>query len=130
MTRIGIVAERPGETRVAGTPVTVAKLRALGYEVVVETGAGTASAFPDAAFADAGALVVARAEAWHADVVLKVDPPTPGEVALLADGATLIALLSPALRPDVRESLAGRGITALALDAVPRISRAQSMTAR
>ena len=127
MTRIGIVAERPGEARVAGTPATVAKLLGLGYEVVVETGAGAASAFPDGAFADAGALVVARAEAWHADVVLKVDPPTPGEVALLADGATLIALLSPALRPDVRESLAGRGITALALDAVPRISRAQSM---
>ena len=127
MTRIGIVAERPGEARVAGTPATVAKLRALGYEVVVETEAGAASAFPDAAFAEAGALVVPRAEAWHADVVLKVDPPTPGEVALLADGATLIALLSPALRPDVRESLAGRGITALALDAVPRISRAQSM---
>lgn len=127
MTRIGIVAERPGEARVAGTPATVAKLRALGYEIVVETGAGTASAFPDSAFAEAGALVVARAEAWRADVVLKVDPPTPGEVALLADGATLIALLSPALRPDVRESLAGRGLTALALDAVPRISRAQSM---
>ena len=68
-----------------------------------------------------------RATAWQADLLLKVNAPTPDEIALIADGATVIALLSPALRPDVRESLATRGITALALDAVPRISRAQSM---
>ena len=127
MMRIGIVAEQPGETRVSATPVTIEKLIGLGYEVVVERGAGAASAFPDTGFEEAGAAIVERAEAWRADVVLKVDAPTPAEVGLLADGATLIGLLSPALRPDVRESLATRGITALALDAVPRISRAQSM---
>ena len=127
MTRIGIVAEQADETRVAATPVTVEKLLGLGYEVVVERGAGAASAFPDTAFEAAGAAIVDRDEAWRADVVLKVDAPTPAEVALLAEGATVIGLLSPALRPDVRESLATRGITALALDAVPRISRAQSM---
>ena len=127
MMRIGIVAEQADETRVAATPATVEKLLGLGYEVVVERGAGAASAFPDTAFEAAGAAIVDRDEAWRADVVLKVDAPTPAEVALLADGATLIGLLSPALRPDVRESLATRGITALALDAVPRISRAQSM---
>jgi len=127
MARIGIVVEQTGETRVAATPSTVEKLRGLGYTVVVERGAGAESAFPDVAFQDAGATIVDRVEAWHADVVLKVDAPTPAEVDLLADGATLIGLLSPALRPDVRESLATRGITALALDAVPRISRAQSM---
>ncbi|QIG39124.1 Re/Si-specific NAD(P)(+) transhydrogenase subunit alpha [Microbacterium sp. 4R-513] len=127
MTRIGIVAEQPGENRVAATPITVGKLRGLGYEVVVESGAGEASAFPDSAFEEAGAAIVDRATAWSAPIVLKVDPPLPDEVALLADGATLIGLLSPALRPEVRESLETRGITALALDAVPRISRAQSM---
>ncbi|MCR2783205.1 MULTISPECIES: Re/Si-specific NAD(P)(+) transhydrogenase subunit alpha [unclassified Microbacterium] len=127
MTTMGIVAERAGETRVAATPATIAKLIALGYELIVEAGAGAASSYPDAAYRDAGARTVTRAEAWAADVVLKVNPPTPDEIALLADGATIIALLSPALRPDVRESLQTRGITALALDAVPRISRAQSM---
>ncbi|WP_345800817.1 Re/Si-specific NAD(P)(+) transhydrogenase subunit alpha [Microbacterium sp. AZCO] len=127
MSRIGIVAEQPGETRVAATPTTVGKLRGLGYEVVVERGAGEASAFPDHAYADAGATVVDRATAWAAPIVLKVDAPTRDEIARLADGATLIGMLSPALRPDVRESLETRGITALALDAVPRISRAQSM---
>ena len=127
MTRIGIVAEQTGETRVSATPATIEKLQGLGYEVIVERGAGAASAFPDTDFERAGATIVDREEAWRADVVLKVDAPTPAEVALLADGATLIGLLSPALRPDVRDSLATRGITALALDAVPRISRAQSM---
>ncbi|MCR2819519.1 Re/Si-specific NAD(P)(+) transhydrogenase subunit alpha [Microbacterium sp. zg.Y1090] len=127
MTPMGIVAEHAGEARVAATPATVAKLTALGYEVIVETGAGAASSFPDAAYREAGARIVDRRAAWAADVVLKVNPPTPEEVALLADGATLIGLLAPALRPDVRASLQTRGITALALDAVPRISRAQSM---
>ena len=108
-------------------PKIVPSLTAKGFDVVVEAGAGAASSFPDAAYRETGAQIVGRDEAWAADVVLKVNPPTPAEVALLADGATIIALLSPALRPDVRESLQTRGITALALDAVPRISRAQSM---
>ncbi|HKP05768.1 MAG TPA: Re/Si-specific NAD(P)(+) transhydrogenase subunit alpha [Microbacterium sp.] len=127
MTRIGIVAEAPGENRVAATPTTVPKLIALGYDVVVEAGAGAASSFPDAAFAQAGATVVDGATAWAAPVVLKVNAPTPAEIARLADGATIVATLSPALRPELVESLATRGITAIALDAVPRISRAQSM---
>ncbi|MGN6221896.1 MAG: Re/Si-specific NAD(P)(+) transhydrogenase subunit alpha [Microbacterium sp.] len=127
MTRIGIVAEAPGENRVAATPTTVPKLIALGYDVVVEAGAGAASSFPDAAYAASGATVVDAAEAWASPVVLKVDAPTPDEIDRLADGATLVALLSPALRPDLVASLATRGITAIALDAVPRISRAQSM---
>ncbi|WP_341997926.1 Re/Si-specific NAD(P)(+) transhydrogenase subunit alpha [Microbacterium sp. LWH7-1.2] len=127
MTRIGIVAEAPGETRVAATPTTVPKLIALGYDVVVEAGAGAGSSFPDAAFARAGATLVDGATAWAAPVVLKVNAPTPAEIDRLADGATIVATFSPALRPDLVESLAVRGITALALDAVPRISRAQSM---
>lgn len=127
MTRIGIVAEAPEENRVSATPNTVPKLIALGYDVVVEAGAGAASSFPDAAFAQAGATVVDSATAWASPIVLKVVAPTPGEIDRLADGATIIATLSPALRPDLVEALATRGITAIALDAVPRISRAQSM---
>lgn len=127
MTRIGIVAEAPGENRVAATPTTVPKLLALGYEVVIESRAGDRSSFPDAAYTAAGASVVDTATAWAAPIVLKVDAPTPDEIGRLADGATIIATLSPALRPDLVEALATRGITAIALDAVPRISRAQSM---
>jgi NAD(P) transhydrogenase subunit alpha len=127
MSRIGIVSERPGETRVAATPVTVAKIAALGYDVVVEAGAGAASSFPDGAYAAAGAVVVDRAAAWAADLVLKVAPPADDEIALLQPGSTLIGLLSPAFDPDLLARLAARGVTALAMDAVPRISRAQSM---
>ena len=127
MSLIAIVAEAPREKRVAATPATVPKLIALGYDVVVEAGAGSASSFPDAAYVAAGARIAPTAEAWASEIILKVDAPTPDEIARLADGATLIALLSPALRADLIESLATRGITALALDAVPRISRAQSM---
>jgi len=127
MTRIGIVAEAPGENRVSATPNTVPKLIALGYDVVVEAGAGAGASFPDSAFAHAGATVVDGATAWAAPIVLKVVAPTPAEIDRLADGATIIATLSPALRPDLVEALATRGITAIALDAVPRISRAQSM---
>ncbi|MFB8145343.1 Re/Si-specific NAD(P)(+) transhydrogenase subunit alpha [Microbacterium sp. NPDC056003] len=127
MTRIGIVAEAPGENRVAATPTTVPKLIALGYDVVVESGAGAASSFPDAAYQEAGASVVDSAEAWASPIILKVNAPTPAEIDRLADGATIVATLSPALRPDLVEALATRNITAIALDAVPRISRAQSM---
>lgn len=127
MTRIGIVAERPGENRVAATPATAAKIIALGYEVAVEAGAGAASSFPDAAYTDVGARVTDGDTAWSSDVVLKVEPPVLEEIDRLADGATVIGLLSPALRPDLVEALSVRGITALAMDAVPRISRAQSM---
>ncbi|MDA4894692.1 MULTISPECIES: Re/Si-specific NAD(P)(+) transhydrogenase subunit alpha [unclassified Microbacterium] len=125
--QIGIVKEGPEEARVAATPATVATLRRLGYDVVVEAGAGERSSAPDAEYREAGAAIVPAAEAWASEVVLKIAAPTAAEIDALADGATLVALLSPALRPDLLEALAQRGITALALDAVPRISRAQSM---
>ena len=127
MTRIGIVAEQNGETRVAATPKTVEAILGLGYEVVVEKGAGEASSYPDEAYAAAGAQIVTRAVAWKSPVVLKVEAPTDAEIARLSDGATIVGLLSPALKPELRAALATRGITALAMDAVPRISRAQSM---
>ncbi|QJU52224.1 Re/Si-specific NAD(P)(+) transhydrogenase subunit alpha [Herbiconiux sp. KACC 21604] len=127
MVQLAIVREREGETRVASSPPTVAKLVALGYEVVVERGAGERSSFPDAAYEAAGARLVSTAAAWQAEVVLKVAAPELSEIGRLADGALLVAQLSPALRPDLVQALAVRGITALAMDAVPRISRAQSM---
>lgn len=127
MTRIGVVTEQGSETRVAATPATVKQLTALGYEVVVEAGAGDRSSFPDDAYVAAGASIVPGSEAITSDIVLKVNAPTNAEIALLRPGTTLISLLSPALRPDLLEALSARGVTALALDAVPRISRAQSM---
>jgi NAD(P) transhydrogenase subunit alpha len=125
--RIGIVAELGHETRVAATPVTVRQLSGLGYEVVVEKGAGESSSFRDEDYAAAGALIVGADEAWCSEVVLRINPPTEDEISRLAEGATLIGTLSPGLRPELVEALAARPITALALDAVPRISRAQSM---
>lgn len=127
MTRIGIVAELGRETRVAATPATVKQLLGLGYDVVVEKGAGESASFRDDAYAAAGAVIVGADDAWGSDVVLRVNPPTEEEIGRLAPGATLIGSLSPALRPELVEALAARPITALALDAVPRISRAQSM---
>lgn len=122
---IGIPRESmPGETRVAATPQTVTQLLKLGYQVAVESGAGAASSFSDEAFAEAGAEI---GDPWQADVVLKVNAPNDYEIALLRDGATLVSLISPALKPELLEKLSGRPITVLAMDAVPRISRAQSL---
>ncbi|WP_035854629.1 Re/Si-specific NAD(P)(+) transhydrogenase subunit alpha [Cryptosporangium arvum] len=125
---LGVVAESsPGETRVAATPATVGQLRKLGYDVVVESGAGAQASFADEAYVAAGARIAPGPEAWAADVVLKVNAPSAPEIAALADGATLVSLISPAANPALVESLTRRPITVLAMDAVPRISRAQSM---
>ena len=125
---IGVPREsRPGETRVAATPTTAAQLVALGYEVLVASGAGAGSSFPDDAYVAAGARIGSYLEPWRADVVLKVNPPTSAEITQLADGALLVSLLSPALNPALVEELARQPITVLAMDAVPRISRAQSL---
>ncbi|MBM6403024.1 Re/Si-specific NAD(P)(+) transhydrogenase subunit alpha [Phycicoccus sp. CSK15P-2] len=125
--RIGVPREsRSGETRVAATPATVGKLLGLGYTVFVEEGAGRAASFDDDAYRDAGADVIDDA-VWNADVVLKVTSPTDAEVARLRSGQILACLLAPALSPELVEKLAKRGVTALAMDAVPRISRAQSL---
>ncbi|MFE6234809.1 Re/Si-specific NAD(P)(+) transhydrogenase subunit alpha [Cellulosimicrobium sp. NPDC057862] len=126
--RIGVPREvRDGERLVAATPRTVERLRALGYEVVVEHDAGAGATFSDAAYGAAGAAVVDAATAWGADVVTAVNGPTDAQVALLRPGATLVAMLGPANDPDLVQRLAAHGVTALALDAVPRISRAQAL---
>ncbi|HWJ83890.1 MAG TPA: Re/Si-specific NAD(P)(+) transhydrogenase subunit alpha [Cellulomonas sp.] len=126
MTTIGIPREtRPGERLVAATPTTVAKLVGLGYDVAVERGAGAAASYADEAYAEAGATLVE--DAWGSDVVTAVDAPSESQVASMADGAALVAMLAPAANPELADRLRERGVTALALDAVPRISRAQSL---
>jgi NAD(P) transhydrogenase subunit alpha len=124
---VGVTCEAPGETRVAATPTTVKQLIALGYDVVIESGAGVKSSFTDQAYADAGARIGPAEEAWRADVVLRVNAPEASDVARPKDGATLISTLAPALHPELVDALARRPVTVLAVDTVPRISRAQSL---
>ncbi|GAA1847290.1 Re/Si-specific NAD(P)(+) transhydrogenase subunit alpha [Pseudonocardia ailaonensis] len=125
--RIGVVAESAkAETRVALTPEVVRKVVALGYSVTVEAGAGVQAGFEDGAYTEAGAEVSATAP-WDADVVVTINAPAPEDIERLAAGTTLISMLAPALEPARLEALAARGVTALSMDAVPRISRAQSL---
>jgi NAD(P) transhydrogenase subunit alpha len=122
----------PGEKRVATVPEVVEKLIKLGFGVAVESGAGEAANFPDDAYRAAGAEVVATAsELWSkADVVFKVRPPTPAEVAMLREGATLVGFVWPAQQPELMQQLAARKATVLAIDSLPRqLSRAQKMDA-
>ncbi|KAA9157432.1 Re/Si-specific NAD(P)(+) transhydrogenase subunit alpha [Amycolatopsis acidicola] len=122
---VGVLKEAAaGETRVAATPATVTQLLKLGYDVVVEPGAGAAASFADEAYSEAGASV---GEAVKADIVLGVNAPGKAQLDAMSPGATLISLLSPALNKELVEDLSKRPITALAMDAVPRISRAQSL---
>jgi NAD(P) transhydrogenase subunit alpha len=126
--RIGIPREsRPGERLVAATPATVTNLIKLGYDVVVEKGAGSAASCPDAAYAEAGAAVGTAKQVWSSDIVTTVNTPADKNLKSMRKGAVLIAMLGPGGNPELVESLAGMGVTALALDAVPRISRAQSL---
>ncbi|GAA1390165.1 Re/Si-specific NAD(P)(+) transhydrogenase subunit alpha [Catellatospora chokoriensis] len=126
--RLGVAAESAaGETRVAVTPAVVRQLVELGYEVEVESGAGLRSSFSDDAYEAAGAKICSRDDCWQADVLLKVNPPSPAEVDALRAGTTLISLIGPAVNPELVDALARREVSVLAMDAVPRISRAQSM---
>jgi H+-translocating NAD(P) transhydrogenase subunit alpha len=124
--RIGIPAEtRPGETRVAATPETVKKLAAK-HQVLVQSGAGVHASVPDAAYEAAGAGIVDAATAFGADMVLKVRSPSADERALMKQGAVLVGMLNP-FDADNLGLLAASGLTAFALEAAPRITRAQSM---
>lgn len=126
--QIGIPREsHPRERRVAATPKTVGQLVALGYDVVIESGAGHAASFDDPAYAVAGARVVDREAVWRSDIVHKINPPTDEEIGLLRPGTVLVGLMAPALDPDLVEKLRAAGVTGMAMDAVPRISRAQSL---
>lgn len=126
--RIGIPREsKPGETLVAATPATAAQLVKLGYEVVVEAGAGGSADQPDSAYADAGITVGDAGAVWSSDVVAKVNAPSDDEIARLEPGAVIVSMMAPARSPELLEKLQAAGVTALALDAVPRISRAQAL---
>ena len=124
--RIGIPAEtRPGETRVAATPETVKKL-AAHHQVLVQSGAGQAAAVTDQAYEAAGATIVKAQEAFGADSVLKVRAPSADERAWMAPDAVLIGMLNP-FDTDNLQAMAASRLRAFALEAVPRITRAQSM---
>ena len=124
--RIGVPAEsKVGERRVAATPKTVEQLRKLGYDVAIQVGAGHGASFEDAAYEAAGAQIVD--DAWGADILLKINPPSADEIERLRSGQIFVSLLAPALDPDLVAALQAKGVTALAMDAVPRISRAQAL---
>jgi H+-translocating NAD(P) transhydrogenase subunit alpha len=128
--KLGIVKEiRPGECRISASPQVVARWVKAGWEVVVERGAGEGASYPDAQYTDAGATIVDREAAWHADIVLKLRPPETVEVGQLREGATLISYIFPAENPELVAHLSARKVTVLAMDQVPRISRAQKMDA-
>jgi len=115
-----------GERRVAMVPDVVKRLQAKDVEVVVESGAGEAALIPDALFEEAGANI---GDPWTADVVVKVGAPTSEEIGKLGDGSVLVGFLAPLTAPDTTRALADAKVTAFAMEAIPRISRAQSMDA-
>lgn len=133
--KLGIVKEtRPEERRVAASPAVVAKWVKGGWDVAFERGAGDSAAYPDALYAAAGATLASRAEAWSADIVVKLRPPVVHadgtcEADQMRDGATLVSYIFPAESPQLLERLAAKKLTVLAMDQVPRISRAQKMDA-
>jgi len=130
--KIGVPKEiHAGERRVATTPDVVTQLKKLGFEVLIEAGAGAAASYTDDAYAEAGCEVVASAaDVWaQSDIVLKVRAPEGGEADMLRSGQTLISFLWPAQNPEMLKDLTDRGVTAMAMDYIPRISRAQKMDA-
>ncbi len=126
---IGVPRETAaGEKRVATVPEVVGRLAKLGFRVAVESGAGDAADFPDDAYRAAGAEIVSQV--WDgADLVFKVRPPSLAEVARMREGQTLVSFIWPAQNPELMQALAQRQATVLAMDSVPRISRAQKLDA-
>ncbi len=118
-----------GEKRVALVPESIARLKGLG--IVIERGAGEGAGFPDSAYAESGASTASDAKTLYqqAEIILKVQPPTEGEVGLFREGSTIISFLYPLSNIPAVKALASRGVTAFAMDLMPRISRAQSMDA-
>ncbi|HEY8608793.1 MAG TPA: Re/Si-specific NAD(P)(+) transhydrogenase subunit alpha [Noviherbaspirillum sp.] len=121
----------PGEKRVATVPDVVEKLIKLGFSVIVESGAGDAANFSDDSYRAAGASIAAGApELWAAaDVVFKVRGPDATEIGLMRPGTTLVSFIWPAQNPELMQQMAARNVTVLAMDSVPRMSRAQKMDA-
>jgi len=129
--RIGVPKELfAGEKRVATTPDVAAQLLKMGFDVAVESNAGAAANYSDTSYKAAGCSIASREEIWNdSDIVLKVRGPDDEEAASLKAGQTLISFLWPAQNPELLQKLTDSGVTALAMDSVPRISRAQKMDA-
>lgn len=130
--KIGVPKEiYPGERRVATTPEVVKQLAKLGYDVAIESGAGSAANFSDDDYREAGCEVVSStADLWQgADIVMKVRAPDEQETEFLRSGQVLISFLWPAQNPEHLKTLTDKGVTAMAMDGIPRISRAQKMDA-
>lgn len=128
--RVGIPAEKaPDERRVALVPESVGRLVKRGAEVVVERGAGNAASIGDERYAESGAVLGTSTDAWTADLVAVVGPPSPEQVSQMRSGSLLVGFLAPLTDGDLAKALAASGVTALAMESVPRISRAQSMDA-
>lgn len=128
--KIGIPRESlSGETRVACTPATVALLGKLDFETVVESGAGLAASLDDAAYQTAGATVADKAAVWACPLIYKVNAPSEGELPLLNEGQTIVSFLWPRQNEALVEALRAKKVNALAMDMVPRISRAQALDA-
>jgi len=129
---IGIPKEAAGQALVSAAPDGVGKLVKLGYDVCIESGAGVSASYNDYAYDndEVGAKIVSREEAWGADIVLHLDMPSDEELDLMKEGSVLICRMNPYGNPEIADELAARKITGLAMDAIPRISRAQSMDVR
>lgn len=130
--KIGIPTEiYPNECRVGATPDTATKLQKLGFTVLIQSGAGEKAKFSDRLYEEVGCKIIqSREELWHsADILLKVRPPESEEVNLLSEGKTLISFIYPAQNQELLEQLSAKKVTVLAMDAVPRISRAQKLDA-
>jgi H+-translocating NAD(P) transhydrogenase subunit alpha len=126
--KVGVPTETgERERRVALVPDVVKRLVAKGHEVIVQPGAGAGARLPDELFEEAGARM--SDDVWTADVVVKVAPPSSDEIGRLGSGSVLIGFLNPLGAPDTTRALASAGATALAMEAIPRISRAQAMDA-
>ena len=133
---IGVPQEvKENERRVATTPEAIGQLKKLGFEVAVESGAGIAAKFTDDAYTEAGATIITDTkQLWaNSDIILKVRAPQEhpelgiNESELLKEGQTLVSFMAPAQNPELLETLASKNINALAVEGIPRISRAQKM---
>lgn len=127
---VGVPVETwSGERRVALVPEVVSRLKKKGLEVIVESGAGASAYYSDESYEKSGAQISDRAAAFGADIVTKVQPPTDEEIGLLKRGGVYVGFLNPLDQPELAEKLAAQGVTALSMELVPRITRAQKMDA-
>ena len=127
---IGIPKESlSGERRVAATPKSVDQLRKLGFDVIVESGAGSTASFTDEMYEASGAKIASADEVWRSELIYKVNSPNKEEIERIKEGTTLVSFIYPAQNPELVETLSKKKINVLAMDMVPRISRAQALDA-